>query len=169
MKGVMIDLETMSTRANAAIASIGAVRFEDYKVVNEFYCTVDLLTCKEVGLHIDPVTINWWKQQSPDALRELRKGNISLHKALHDFREWFGPSSIPVWGNGAAFDNVIMENAYLAIGEVRPWKYWDDRCYRTLASLFGFPKMPTGGEGVKHNALHDARFQTEQLLGFFDD
>lgn len=169
MKGVMVDLETMSTRANAAIASIGAVRFEDNKVVDEFYCTVDLLSCKQVGLHIDPSTVAWWKTQSKEAFRELRTNNVSIHQALHDFREWFGPKSMAVWGNGAAFDNVILENAYLAIGEVRPWKYWDDRCYRTLASLFGFKKMPNDSEGVKHNALHDARWQTKQLLEFFDD
>lgn len=169
MKGVMLDLETMGIRSTSSIASIGAVKFEDYKVVDEFYCTVDLLSCKEVGLNIDASTIAWWKKQSPEALRELRRDNVSIHQALHDFRDWFGPKSMPVWGNGAGFDNVILENAYLAIGEVRPWKYWDDRCYRTLASLFGFAKMPESEEGVKHNALHDARWQTKQLLAFFEE
>ena len=167
--GVMIDLETMSTRSNASIASIGAVRFLNNEITSEFYVTVDLLSCKDVGLHIDPDTIAWWKKQSPEALKELRTDNVSIHEALHRFRDWFGPKSMPVWGNGAGFDNVVVENAYFAIGEKRPWKYWDDRCYRTLASLFGFKKMPSASEGVKHNALHDARWQAKQLLGFFNE
>ena len=31
---VMVDLETMSTRADAAICSIGAVKFEGKKILN---------------------------------------------------------------------------------------------------------------------------------------
>lgn len=166
--GVMIDLETMSTNSNAAIASIGAVRFLNGQITSEFYVTVDLLSCKAIGLHIDPGTIEWWKKQSPEALRELRRNNISIHEALQQFREWFGPRSMYVWGNGAGFDNVIMENAYRAIGEKRPWNWWHDRCYRTLAALFGFKKFDAES-GTQHNALDDARFQAKQLLEFFND
>ena len=57
---VMLDLETMSVRSNAAIASIGAVKFEvGSGIVDQFYRTVDLRTCKAVGLHVDPETVVW--------------------------------------------------------------------------------------------------------------
>jgi DNA polymerase III epsilon subunit-like protein len=36
---VMVDLETMSTRSNAAICSIGAVKFEGKEILDKFYCT----------------------------------------------------------------------------------------------------------------------------------
>jgi DNA polymerase III epsilon subunit-like protein len=40
----MIDLETFSTRSNAAIVSIGAVKFEDDQILDKFYCTIDAAT-----------------------------------------------------------------------------------------------------------------------------
>jgi hypothetical protein len=168
MDGVMIDLETWSTNSNAAIASIGAVKFQEGKITSEFYVIVDPMSCKKVGMHFDPETIAWWKKQGKDAIAELKQDGVSIHEALQQFREWFGPQSMKVWGNGAGFDNVIMENAYFAIGEKRPWNWWDDRCYRTLAALFGFKKFD-GEQGTKHNALHDAKHQCMQLLEFFED
>jgi DNA polymerase III epsilon subunit-like protein len=49
----MIDLETYSTRPTAAIASIGAVKWEGDKIVDTFYCTIDPATCKAAGLHCE--------------------------------------------------------------------------------------------------------------------
>jgi exodeoxyribonuclease VIII len=165
---VVIDLETMSVESDASIASIGAVMIEGDSIIKEFYRTVDLVTCKEAGLKIDVGTINWWAQQNPEALKELRRNNVPLNQALFEFREWFGPKTLPVWGNGAGFDNVIMENAYKAIGTVRPWHWHHDRCYRTLASLFGFKKFNASIAGTQHNALDDAKWEAKQLMEFFN-
>ena len=99
---VMLDLETMSVSSNAAIASIGAVKFtEEDGIIDKFYRTVDLRTCKAVGLHICPNTIDWWSKQSPEARKALTIDNISLTQALDEFTEWYGDKKIPVWGNGA--------------------------------------------------------------------
>jgi DNA polymerase III epsilon subunit-like protein len=56
---IMVDLETMSTRSHAAICSIGAVKFEGKEILDTFYCTIDLKTCKEAGMHISKDTIKW--------------------------------------------------------------------------------------------------------------
>jgi hypothetical protein len=160
---VMLDLETMSVRSNAAIASIGAVKFEiGTGIVDQFYRTVDLRTCKAAGLHVDPETVGWWNQQSKEARQALLKDNVSLHQALDDFTEWFGRSSLPTWGNGAGFDNVIMENAYQALNMKRPWRPWEDRCYRTIKNIIQVPADER--QGVYHNALDDALHQTRHLL-----
>ena len=73
---VMLDLETMSVRSNAAIASIGAVKFDtETGIVDKFYRTVDLRTSKAVGLHVDPETVGWWNNQSKEARQALLKDN----------------------------------------------------------------------------------------------
>lgn len=162
----MIDLETMSQRSNASIASIGAVKFENNKIVDKFYCTVDIKTCKDIGLNIQKETVQWWSKQNPEALAELRKNNISIQQALADFKEWYGTKSLWTWGNGAAFDNVIMDNAYQAIDDVRPWKFWDDRCYRTLKSIITIEEAER--QGVYHNALDDAIHQTKHLIAMLE-
>ena len=56
----MIDLETMSTSANAAIVAIGACTFDrDFGVDDKFYVSVDLETCIKKGFGIDGSTIMW--------------------------------------------------------------------------------------------------------------
>jgi hypothetical protein len=160
---VMIDLETMSTRSNAAICSIGAVKFSvEDGILDKFYKTIDARSAKEYGLHFSKDTVEWWRQQNTEALRALTIDCVELDEALDKFTEWYGEKGIPTWGNGAGFDNVIMENAYFAIGKVRPWKYWHDRCYRTLKNLIVVEE--DSREGVYHNALHDAIHQTNHLL-----
>jgi hypothetical protein len=160
---IMIDLETMSTRSHAAICSIGAVKFEGKEILDTFYCTIDLRTCKDVGLHVSKETVGWWSKQNKEALRALTKDTIPLDEALTKFEAWFGPKSLPVWGNGAVFDNTILANAYFYSGREPPWKCWDDRCYRTVKNLFHW--IPADErEGVYHNALDDAMFQTKHLI-----
>lgn len=159
----MLDLETMSVRSNAAIASIGAVKFEvGQGVIDTFYRTIDLRTCKAAGLDIDPNTVEWWMQQEPAARNALLVDNVSLYQALADFIEWYGNKSLPTWGNGAGFDNVIMENAFISVGLKRPWLPWEDRCYRTMKNIIQVPI--DAREGVYHNALDDAMHQTKHLL-----
>jgi exodeoxyribonuclease VIII len=160
---IMIDLETMSTACNAAICSIGAVKFtlED-GIIDEFYCTVDASDCKNEGLHIDKSTVEWWSKQPKHVLDELVKDTLPLREALRKFSVWYGTSSVPTWGCGAGFDNVILENAYKAVGFNRPWKFWDDRCYRTMKEIIKIPEDVR--EGTYHNALDDAKHQTKHLL-----
>lgn len=163
---VMIDLETMSTESNAAICSIGAVKFtESGEILDTFYCTVDVADCKKHGLHIDPKTIEWWAKQSKDALKMLRKDNKSLVEALIEFSKWYGSTQYPTWACGSDFDNVIIENAYKAVGMNRPWAPWKNRCYRTLRETIKLPEDTR--EGTYHNALDDAMHQTKHLLKIF--
>jgi len=161
MINVMIDLETYSTRSNAAIASIGAVKFEGNEIIDKFYCTVDPATCKAAGLHFEKSTLEWWSKQSKEARDALLKDNLPLEEALTNFEAWYGSKSLPTWGNGASFDNVIMENAYRALDRKRPWLPWEDRCYRTMNNLVKIPIDKR--EGVYHNALDDALTQTKHL------
>jgi exodeoxyribonuclease VIII len=114
-------------------------------------------------MHISKETIKWWSEQNKEALRELTRNNVPLKQALDDFEEWFGPKSLPVWGNGAVFDNTILANAYFNTDREPPWKCWDDRCYRTVKALFHW--VPADArEGVYHNALDDAMHQTKHLI-----
>jgi exodeoxyribonuclease VIII len=162
MINVMIDLETYSTRSNAAIASIGAVKFEDNQILDTFYCTIDPQTCKAAGLHFDRETLEWWSRQSKEARNALLKDNVTLETALDNFASWFGNKSLPTWGNGAGFDNVIMDNAYRVLNKKRPWLPWEDRCYRTMKNLINIPIDKR--EGTYHNALDDALTQTHHLI-----
>lgn len=163
---IMIDLETMGTRPDAPIIAIGAVKFTAMGVTDQtFYTNVDLASAvKDGGAVIDPDTLMWWMQQSDEARQVLLSGASPLRVALHDFTRWVKDTDEPkgVWGNGASFDNVILSETYKRVGMEPPWKFWNDRCYRTVKNMFPACKMER--IGTHHNALDDAESQAEHLL-----
>ena len=160
INNVMLDLETMGTGPNAAIIAVGAVRF-DKEVTDRFYEVVDLRTSIDMGLEMDPDTVMWWMQQSDAAREQFKREGKHLSEVLCLFRKWIDADAI-VWGNGAAFDNVILANAYRKQNTPAPWKFWNDRCYRTVKSLNPDVKMQR--KGVYHCAVDDAESQALHLI-----
>lgn len=157
----MLDLETLGQGSNSVIIAIGAVLFNPYGgTTHDFYCTIDPEDAVREGLQIDASTVMWWLQQSDTARSAFKKPGMPLKAALNSFREWYTKDA-PVWGNGAAFDNVILANAYKAIGEKQPWDFWNDRCYRTVKGMY--PHIKLSRTGTYHNALDDAKTQAEHL------
>lgn len=158
MADVMVDLETLGNGSTAAIISIGAVAFdaESGKIESEFYVNVDPQSCVDAGLKMDVSTVMWWMKQSDEARSAFNVKGESIEVALNMFKEWY-PQSAALWGNGATFDNVILDNAFKAAGMNRPWHFTKDRCYRTLKNLR--PDIKQDKVGVAHNALDDAKFQ----------
>ena len=159
-KQIVVDLETLSIHPNACIVSIGAVLIEDMEITDTFYINVDGRTCKEAGLHIDPDTIKWWGEQSKEAQEAWQKNPVPLQEAIDKFTLWYGKESIPIWGYGANFDVVILENAFKAIGHHIPWKFWDIYCLRTMMNVLD-KRLPKANN---HNALDDANAQASMLL-----
>ena len=98
MTDVMIDLETLSTRPNAIILTIGAVRFDrngpqkPLEELDTFYRRIQMQTCIEVGLHHCKETTKWWLSQDTEAKKEAFKmeGRVPLKEMLTDFTNWFG-------------------------------------------------------------------------------
>lgn len=163
MSDVMLDLETMGNGSNSAIVAIGAVRFANGKITNEFYEIVDLQSCVDAGLEIDAGTVIWWMQQSDEARKQITRKGLMLDDVLLRFSDWMNHWVEPkVWGCGAAFDNVILSNAYKKLGMEVPWKFWNDRCYRTIKAEF--PNVPVDRVGTHHNALDDAKTQAVHLI-----
>lgn len=169
MNNIMIDLETLDTAANAAILSIGAVKFD---VVNGelgeiFYKKVSLRSSIASGGTISADTLSWWMRQDEIARSVFDPlGAESLSEALAAFAHWCGDDCV-VWGNGAAFDLTILSCSYHRLNKPIPWKFWNERCYRTLRAECPVPASPF--EGVEHNALADAMHQAKHLLKIYKE
>jgi len=164
---IMLDLETMSLDSNAAIISIGAARFDlNAKVIrSSFYQPVFLESNRAYGRVTDEVTFRWWQTQSEVARKVLTdERRVDLEEALRLFGVWAGEQPV-VWGNGAGFDNVILANAYKAVGRLIPWEFYNNRCYRTVAALQPEIKRPFNCEA--HNALADAETQVQHMFLLF--
>jgi hypothetical protein len=170
MLDVMLDLETLGTTPGSAIVAIGAVEFDMQNLVlgARFYATISLKSCVQAGLTIDPDTVTWWLKQTDAARRAITGGTpFALVDALNEFTAFLAkcaPSdNVRVWGNGPSFDNALLSAAYRAVGLEQPWRYWNDRCLRTLSAMFPSIEKPPR-EGTHHHALDDAEYQVERVL-----
>ena len=168
----MVDLETMGSGPTAAIVSIGCVPFDRESLIvlqDEFYTVVDLESSLKAGLTAESSTILWWMTQSEEARTELfSRRRAQLYEALSALRYWMAglvpaKNDRKVWGNGAAFDNVILSSAYKAAGLETPWNFWNDRCFRTMKNEFADVPLPDRA-GLHHKAVDDARYQAECLV-----
>ena len=176
MKHIMVDLETMGTSADAAIISIGAVAFDPERKqwTHKFYCPVDLETSVQAGMRIDPGTVVWWMRQSDEA-RAAVQGGDPLAEALQKFSNFVAAvqntpdEAVCIWGNGSDFDNVILATAYRLLGHEQPWKFWNNRCYRTVKNLWDPMGQHFERKGAHHNALDDAFSQAEHLMRIWKD
>lgn len=180
---VMLDLETLGTKPNSVIVSIGACVFSvahgpgtDFA---RFYIRVDIQSCVDAGLDVDPQTVLWWLKQSPEALEELtsQEHRFPLRSALEELLGWmegrFGPGESPlVFGNGPAFDNAILDNALEAVG-LKPLPHWTARCHRTAKDMLimqsgmdrsdARKKLGVELGPIPHHALEDAVRQASEL------
>ena len=162
-KHVMLDLETFGTDDNAVIVAIGAVLFdfENDQVFETWYQVVDARSCVAVGLTMTPETVLWWLKQSDDARSMFATQGMDIKTSLKLFDAWIKEHDpVGVWGNGSDFDNVLIKNAYKAVGKPLPWKYYKNRCFRTMKDLF---KVEVKRDGIHHNAMHDAVHQMKHL------
>lgn len=157
MKHVMLDIETLGNNSRSVIISLGAVEFDETGLGREFYVNICPQSCIDVGMQMDADTVMWWMTQSDGARAVFKQTCRLLEDALQEFKHWF-PKDACVWGNGATFDNVIVDSAYRACKMNKPWKYNADRCYRTLKALY--PQIKALSRiGTHHNALDDAKYQ----------
>lgn len=181
----MGDLETMGTSPGCAIVSIGVAAFNPFAdTVDEvfpdqgFYCVVNRDSCMEHFLHEDESTKEWWEKQrakhprAAEAVDQYRANKgLPLRDALEQLVDYvqghgLGKDAL-LFGNGADFDNPILNVAARMVGVTLPWK-WGNRCYRSMKNLdelFGplFKAPVLTRVGQYHNALDDSKTQALHL------
>lgn len=164
---IMIDLETLGTAPGSVILSIGAAASD----AADFFGPISLSASLYAGFTVDPETMTWWRKQSELVWSNQTKGTTSPIQTLAAFKSWIqsirngapdaeAGNRIRVWGDGATFDCVLLEEAYRRVGLACPWSYQEVYCYRTLRQLKD-SKKPIPKE--HHNALSDAKTQLAHL------
>ena len=180
MLDVMIDIETLATRNDAAIIQIGAVAFNPetgelgktllVSVDEDFYDGTNTF-------HVCERTQKWWASQSPNARKSLQINKVgTVYLALDRMREFFEDlgddftinvkkrsKASRVWANPPQFDLSILRyaasKAYGNDNDV-PWKYWQETDMRTLVHLVGPISVEELGDAaaglITHRADHDA-------------
>jgi hypothetical protein len=168
---VMIDLETLSTRPNAAIISIGAVLFNDDGLGQTFYVPVSGDGQSDLGFHVDYKTLEWWTRQTAEARAAAfhDPNAVSIANAMLTFRTWLldhevGRSVRRAWSHGSGFDLPIVDHAFRVCGLLNPIKYADHRDTRTIYELAGIDINGLRDPATHHNALADAEVQARGVI-----
>lgn len=182
----MIDLETLDSKPGALILSIGACEVlppGEMKNAKTFYVECDF--DQENLFTTSTDTIKWWMQFPDRYLKITDKSSDNrryIKFAIQDLCTWLQvkviqnweipikDSNLLLWGDGADFDIIILEEAMRRLNIDIPWTYRSHRCYRTLRAL-----MPNCGEKKDyiapedlHNAEKDAIGQATHLSRLLD-
>lgn len=173
---LMVDIEAFGKKADSPVVSIGAVFFDPStgNTGSEFYKVISLESSMASGGVPDASTIIFWLKASPEARSELVMDDaIPLDDALLQLNEFIaenaanGPDSVQVWGNGATYDNVLLEASYDRAGIPCPWKFWNNRDVRTIVELGKAvgckPRYEIPFEGEPHKAISDALHQVKYV------
>lgn len=159
----MIDIETLGTRHDAVILTIGAVKFDPASFADPgpgLYLRPDVQKQMEIGREVNEDTLRWWETQAEDVREEAlsdddRVDVIECTKEINRFL--VGVNNI--WAQGPAFDFVILESFYRDLGIPTPWNFWQVRDSRTLFGVHGDPREKNK-DGL-HNALEDCVSQAQ--------
>lgn len=169
----MVDIETLGTKSNSAIISIGAVYFDMVtgELGRSFHHGITIKSNLDVGLDVNAQTAIWWMGQE-EALKEWANlPKVTLLEALTLFTEFINELSPTtedtiIWGNSNRFDMGMLENAYTKFEQKIPWKFRNERDVRTLCSFRPdikehVIKTAKASGLVVHDALEDCRLQVE--------
>lgn len=189
-KHFMIDIETFSLKNHACVISLGAVWFDPNvqgKIKEKFYVTIDPISSQKAGFRIDAETVMWWMQPAQRTAWDLwtHVAHFDPYLALYGFSEWLDacdtaerpdyPTDEParqvyeprddrvIWGNGAGFDNVLLRQQYEVIDMTLPWRFYNDRCFRTMKRLPRAKEVAPPFVGFQHKADDDAEHQARWL------
>ena len=171
---VMIDLETLGTRPDAAIIQIGAVLFDPRsggRILNDKGFNQHVRYQDGIG-SVDHDTLAFWLEEASAAKmgHELDTRARFLMDVLDDLREWpmevleVGWDTVGrVWAMPSDFDLSVLKSAHIKVGREVPWGRRVTRDARTLFDLVGGkPEIDWTGM-TAHDALDDAVGQAMQV------
>jgi len=159
----MLDLESLGTRPDCAILTLGAVKFNPYAVDSfgdSLYLRIDVDEQLALGREVQEDTLTWWSKQAEDVREEAlgEGGRVSLSEMYRQLNR-FCVGVTNIWCQGPAFDIVILENIYRQQGWPTPWQFWQIRDSRTLFGVHGDPREKN--KAGLHNALEDCISQAQ--------
>ena len=170
MMDVMIDIETLSTRQNALILTIAAIKFKRDTIANPisgmdtFYIRINKESCEKINMHIDQTTVEWWNKQSKSAIYEAFENTdrVNIKEGLMELSKFIKNSNC-IWANSPNFDCAILESAYAACKLEVPWKFWILRDCRTIYDIGKVRLIDFTNENEGHNSLYDSYNQIRCL------
>ena len=171
MTSVMLDIETLGTRPDCVVLTLGAVKFNPYSLDEPgpgIYLRLDPDEQILLEREVQEDTLLWWMKQPEDVRKEALDPGPDRVSVLELYRELnrFLVGVDDIWAQGPAFDIVILENLYRQMGWPTPWQFWQIRDSRTLFSVHGDPREKN--KAGLHNALEDCVSQARGVQQIYN-
>lgn len=158
----MIDIETLGTKSDAVVLTVGGVKFNPYTDEvphSPIMFRLEIDEQSEKGRVIDPGTLEWWSKQDRDIQEEAFSPDdrVSVEYFCNELNKWL-VGTHKKWAQGPRFDYGILEHLFEQYNIHKNWFYWEEADSRTLFELVpGDPRKDQSGKQIDHHsALADA-------------
>ena len=163
MNRLMLDFETLDVAECPVILSMGAVVFNENGIIDCIYEKIDKQSCLDLGCTISQETVDWWEQQTEAARAAAFGGKTNIGYAMGMLVDLYKKHECEeIWSKGAIADIRWANNILDKLGLQKPWKFWEEMCFRTYLKYS--PKVDFQPSGEAHNALDDATNQAKHWI-----
>jgi 3' exoribonuclease, RNase T-like len=176
MKAVSLDIETLGTKSDAVVLSIGAcvVTPDGVRTDRVFYSRVNIQQQIDLGRSITEGTLRFWFEQGRSAQKSTfgsTDGGPSVRETLSKLWAWLAELGHPsVYCKGPQFDGAILDSLADSVKVARPVNYRKWRDIRTLEEIIVWAghedllvAVKERETGNAHDALADAQMQGEVI------
>jgi exodeoxyribonuclease VIII len=186
---IMLDIETLGKGDNPPVFQIAGCAFDI--TTGEIIDTINKIANIRDVNNIEGDTLLWWLNNNSELLKNLLNKGCSHQCTEKDivmnFVHWVNSlsdiynvnsSKVYLWGNGATFDNRIIEGKCRYYGFKYPISYYADRDMRTIIEAArikkGFSnekeyKATIPFDGTPHDALNDTLYQIKVICQAYKD
>jgi hypothetical protein len=166
---IMVDMETISTKPNACILSLAAVKFDLYDEYipmdgRVWHFDIDEQT-EKYARDVDEDTLGWWASQGEAAIQSSFSDNNrqTCDEIMSEFHKFCWNTS-EIWSQGTIFDITILENLLTQMNRPTPWNF---RQIRDTRTMFGSGIPYTYDNPCKHDPLADCVAQALAIQQIF--
>lgn len=160
---IMLDIETISLRPNAAIIDIAFKPATDDGILRQWYINPDSYT-DNFEFDVDSETIKFHESQKTGIMRTATTYGVHWGRATEEINSYLknlGNSyEIHLWSRGKDADIPWLNNLFHQAGYKTPWKYSHTHCLRDLGDLYSHVHRTSFGN---HTAARDVEAQCKHL------
>ncbi len=164
-KHIVIDLETLGRRNDAAITQVGIVLAdENFNILDSYLIQVTPDVWNTCNRTFTGETLLWWMQQKNTPVSKMPTHIVynytQLVNKLYQIFNRFNTEDTIVWTKGS-MDLFCIKDICEYLNIETPWKFWQPRDIRTAKEIIKDWKVCENNNA--HNALNDAITELNEL------
>ena len=164
-KHIVIDIETLGRRNDAAITQVGIVLAdENFNILDSYLIQVTPDVWNTCNRTFTGETLLWWMQQKNTPVSKMPTHIVynytQLVNKLYQIFNRFNTEDTIVWTKGS-MDLFCIKDICEYLNIETPWKFWQPRDIRTAKEIIKDWKVCENNNA--HNALDDAITELNEL------